>query len=178
MRGYRIGNLEFGYEQDYVKNNPILKPNVLVICLTNKLKFVGLKIGDGKTNFNNVGYINIGGEGSSIVVDDHLDKTSENPVQNKVIATELEKVFQSVSNGKTLIASAVTDKGIPTSSEDKFETIADNIKSIKDCNSSVINLFKFDCLSIKKLEACNKYSNFSIPITLCQYELRSRYYVR
>lgn len=46
------------------------------------------------------------------------------------INTELAEVKQSVSNGKSLIASAITDKGIETLSDATFQTMADNIKSI------------------------------------------------
>lgn len=35
-----------------------------------------------------------------------------------------------VSNGKKIIASAITDKGIDTSDEDTFQTMAENIKNI------------------------------------------------
>ena len=44
----------------------------------------------------------------------------------------LEECFQSVSNGKALVASAITGKGVNTASDATFETIAENINSIKD----------------------------------------------
>lgn len=67
---------------------------------------------------------------SSIVIDSELSKESENPVQNKVITEKLEEVFQSVSNGKQLVASAITDKGVLTSGDVTFEEMAVNIRSI------------------------------------------------
>ena len=42
----------------------------------------------------------------------------------------LDEVFQSVSNGKGLIADAITDKGVSTSASDSFQTMADNIDSL------------------------------------------------
>lgn len=39
-------------------------------------------------------------------------------------------VFQSVSDGKELIADAITDKGVPTSASDTFQDMADNIAQI------------------------------------------------
>ena len=39
-------------------------------------------------------------------------------------------LFQSVSNGKSKIAGAITDKGVTTSASDTFETMATNIKNI------------------------------------------------
>ena len=69
-------------------------------------------------------------QGNSIEVDSELSETSENPVQNKVITAKLNEVFQSVSNGKSLIASAITDKGIHTDASDSFQTIANNINAL------------------------------------------------
>lgn len=39
-------------------------------------------------------------------------------------------LFQSVSNGKSLIAGAITDKGVPTSASDSYSTMAGNIRAI------------------------------------------------
>lgn len=51
------------------------------------------------------------------------------------LTSRIEEVFQSVSNGKRLIAEAVTDKGIETLATDTFETIRENINNL--------NAFKF-----------------------------------
>ena len=40
------------------------------------------------------------------------------------------ELFQSVSNGKSLVAGAITDKGVPTSASDTFSTMATNISKI------------------------------------------------
>lgn len=42
----------------------------------------------------------------------------------------IDEVFQSVSNGKELIADAITDKGVQTSASDSFSTMATNISLI------------------------------------------------
>lgn len=42
----------------------------------------------------------------------------------------LDDCFQSVSNGKALVASAITGKGVTTASDATFETMANNIKNI------------------------------------------------
>jgi len=42
----------------------------------------------------------------------------------------LEELFMSVSNGKSLIAGAITDKGVPTSPSDTFQVMANNINQI------------------------------------------------
>lgn len=42
----------------------------------------------------------------------------------------LDKLFTSVSDGKSLIASAITDKGVPTAQDAEFAQMAENIKQI------------------------------------------------
>lgn len=42
----------------------------------------------------------------------------------------IDQLFTSVSNGKSLIAGAITDMGISTSGADSWETMAGNIKAI------------------------------------------------
>jgi len=49
---------------------------------------------------------------------------------NKTIIGAINENFTSVSNGKSLIASAITDKGVSTLATDTFATMASNIGSI------------------------------------------------
>lgn len=49
----------------------------------------------------------------------------------------INEVFLSVSNGKQLIATAITDKGVETSSDSTFQTMATNIKNISSANINV-----------------------------------------
>lgn len=42
----------------------------------------------------------------------------------------MNKLFQSVSSGKGVVAEAITDKGVPTSANDSFNTMATNIRAI------------------------------------------------
>lgn len=51
------------------------------------------------------------------------------------ISTDIETCFQSVSNGKTLLASAITDKGVTTAQDATFETMATNISNISGINN-------------------------------------------
>ena len=46
--------------------------------------------------------------------------------------TEVNNLKSSVSNGKSLIAAAVTDKGVPTAASDSFTTMSNNIRKIND----------------------------------------------
>lgn len=55
----------------------------------------------------------------------------------KDIKGAINEVFLSVSNGKQLIATAITDKGITTSSDSTFQTMAANIKNISSKNINV-----------------------------------------
>lgn len=49
----------------------------------------------------------------------------------------IDELFISVSEGKSLIASAVTDKGVETAADASFETIAENISQISSVPSGV-----------------------------------------
>lgn len=48
-----------------------------------------------------------------------------------LLREEFAAVKKSVSDGKALVATAITDKGVATESTDSFETMADNIGQIK-----------------------------------------------
>lgn len=63
---------------------------------------------------------------------------TKSTVQNEIdeLNTNLESCFQSVSSGKSLIASAITDKGVTTASDATFETMANNINNIKFSTST------------------------------------------
>lgn len=58
---------------------------------------------------------------------------------------ERDFLFQSVSNGKTAIAAAITDKGVETAANASFDTMAENIKAI----SGGGNLPAFESYKIK-----------------------------
>lgn len=46
------------------------------------------------------------------------------------LTQNMQEVFQSVSNGKKKIASAITDKGITTEPDATFSEMAENVKNI------------------------------------------------
>lgn len=50
--------------------------------------------------------------------------------EHKDLPSAINELFQSVSNGKELIASAITDKGVETDANAKFATMAENIGKI------------------------------------------------
>ena len=60
----------------------------------------------------------------------------ELPTTDKTIKGAITELFQDVSNGKTLVANAITDKGIKTLATDTFQTMATNIRNISGGSSS------------------------------------------
>jgi len=89
-------------------------------------------------------------------IDDALSEESTNPVQNKIITAKLNEVFQSVSDGKSKIAAAITDKGVDTAADATFNIMSENISKIetgssiqKDnmkvlCNKGILN--EIECI--------------------------------
>lgn len=68
---------------------------------------------------------------TNLSISTYQTKTDDELItQNKTIVGAINETFQSVSSGKKLIASAITDKGVTTSNTDTFQTMANNILSI------------------------------------------------
>ena len=72
-----------------------------------------------------------------------LDKTSKNSIQNEVVAKKIDEIEntineikKSVSDGKTLVATAITSKGVATESTDTFNVMADNVGKIQTGTSN------------------------------------------
>lgn len=97
-----------------------------------------------------------------IPVDNEINAESENPVQNKVIAAELEKLFQSVSEGKRLIALAITDRGVITSATDSFEQMAKNIMSLKRNDLDIRVSDTFSPVTLDGLSVANMKDSINI----------------
>lgn len=90
--------------------------------------------------------------GGARTIDPILSKTSTNPIQNKAIAgvmldnledignvtssgflpdaLAIKELKKSVSDGKTLVANAITAKGVSTATDATFEDMANNIDNI------------------------------------------------
>ena len=92
------------------------------------------------TNITNSDYIMITQDGESKKIKANTFSTKTEVTQqiqdaianndNYATKDELNELKNSVSNGKTLIADAITDKGVPTSATDTFQTMANNIRDI------------------------------------------------
>lgn len=70
--------------------------------------------------------------GLNIDLSNYQVKTDNSLVtSDKTVVGAINEVFQCVSNGKVLVATAITDKGIDTSSDATFEVMASNISKIQ-----------------------------------------------
>ena len=80
-------------------------------------------------------YQKVAGTAEVAVVDAEMSDTSTNTVQNKVIKKyvddETNALKKSVSDGKTKVANAITDKGVETATDATFDVMAENISKIE-----------------------------------------------
>ena len=81
-------------------------------------------------------------EASGVSIQDTANNFTATNVEGALV-----ELFQFVSNGKTLIASAITDMGVATSNTDTFQTMADNIRQISSGGTGEQPLYKFGLLS-------------------------------
>ena len=119
------------------------------------------------------------GSDATVTVDSALSTSSTNPVQNKVITARLNEVFQSVSDGKSLVASAITDKGVTTAADATFQTMATNIANIPSGSGGgqevVFNEYtSATTINIKKDTYQGKTLK-QIIIMYCSYYLKTNY---
>lgn len=88
----------------------------------------------------------------------------------------INEVFQNVSNGKQLIATAITDKGVATSSDSTFQVMANNIRKIiteSTVNYAITNNLTF-CSNDNTDSSIVEGSSYSANITAnAGYELSS-----
>lgn len=132
-------------------------------------------------------------------VDNAIENISASNIPIKDIAdnftaTNLEEalaeLFQFVSNGKTLIASAITDMGIATSNTDTFQVMANNIRMISGSSGEItthtITNNLTNCTTNNNNEsvssnssysaiitANNGYTNLSITVTMGEIDITS-----
>lgn len=93
-----------------------------------------LVLPNGKTiRWNNNGYTYIG--------------NSNNQLSQLANYSDFQEVKTSVSNGKSAIASAITDKGVSTASNATFQTMANNVRNIAQGVTSAMS-FAYDVSDI------------------------------
>lgn len=127
-------------------------PYTLPVATASRLG--GIKVGTG-LNIETDGTLNA--EAKEIEVDAFLSTTSVNPVQNKVITEKMNQVFRSVSDGKSKVASAITDKGVTTEADATFSVMAENISKIKKG-------LEYDVIGVKIVDFETDEINNDIPI--------------
>ena len=81
----------------------------------------------------------------------YIGNSSNIPIQLG-LKSDFDQCFQSVSEGKSLVAAAVTDKGVQTAADATFQQIADNIASIFQLDTSDAN-----ALASQILAGCTAY---------------------
>ena len=83
------------------------------------------------------------GWGAEVAAEDvSYDNTTSGMTADNV-QDAIDEVFQSVSNGKELIADAITDKGVSTSATDSFSTMAGNIESLEIATEDMIIILQY-----------------------------------
>lgn len=94
--------------------------------------------------------------------------TDLDTTEKSSIVGAINELFQSVSNGKQLIATAITDKGVNTSSDDTFQAMATNIGKISSGSSitySVTNNLSH-AVNNNSNTTVEKYNSYSANITV------------
>ena len=85
--------------------------------------------------------------------------------QNKTVNTALDELYNEAATGKELIAAAITNKGITTTSTDTFETMAANINNITtDYTEKTYNPDNISYHSCKKIADYSSTGEISIAI--------------
>ena len=90
-----------------------------------------------KDEIDNIDYSDFATHADLNAVETKLQKHCETNCNNALEASKsyadgkYNELFQSVSNGKALVAGAITDKNIATSANDSFSTMASNIRRIQ-----------------------------------------------
>ena len=101
-----------------------------------------------------------GGTGGSSDADKITIKDESNHFTSTNVEGALSELFQSASNGKKLIATAITGRGVETSNTDSFQTMATNINTLSIINPNVVEFSQMNDLVTSYLaDAESKYTN-------------------
>ncbi len=127
-------------QYEIIKSKSIIKDDGSLEYTPDDIKAINDKIGilsgDGepqeKANKADLASQEVGKGASLIGLNDSASNFESTNVEGA-----LNELFTNVSNGKQLIATAITDKEVPTSSSDTFGTMANKIRSIETGDYSI-----------------------------------------
>ena len=94
------------------------------------------KINSIETDLQNVVIYNPDDTNEDFITADNIAFSDSNFTATNVKGA-ISELFQSASNGKQLIANAITGKGIPTNKNDSFQTMATNIGNIQNGGTGI-----------------------------------------
>lgn len=130
----------------------------------------------------------------TVEVVDNLDSTDSNKALSANMGRELKEnldnCFQSVSDGKALVASAITGKGVTTAKDATFDKMATNISNIKTSitptagnkNTKTAKLSTYGTTSVTPSIALPANGTYIVTFVACQgskegYEVNSSFTV-
>ena len=111
----------------------------------------------------------------------------DNETRVTTLETQVSELFQSVSNGKTLVANAITGKGVSTSSTATFATMATNISKISSYkeetksfpvpltgSTTITSTFSADVIGIKQIILPTDNSRLIPQTTLESFKIEGK----
>lgn len=132
--GTLIGEgIEVGSNADLSKMSMSVSGQTLKLLNDGKqVASVDLPVGTGEIPDNTVLYEEDSESTGDVITAENITiKDTNNNFTAINVEGALSELFQSASNGKELIATAITGKGVETSNTDSFQTMATNINNIK-----------------------------------------------
>lgn len=104
------------------------------------------------------------GDGAETTIPESIEELKTQVATNTTniseLQTEVDNCFQSVSDGKTLVANAITDKGIYTANDATFATMSENIDKISTTQDyDIYN----ETIIVESMEQDANYTYLGIP---------------
>lgn len=120
-------NLNSKIEASRVAQKTYTDAQILKVVSDSNVNFTKLEDSIKNTN-KNVSTLNTSLNNSVKNINDSITNINEDIDD---LNDNVQNLFQSVSSGKSLVAEAITDKGVATSAKDSFSTMANNVRKIK-----------------------------------------------
>lgn len=97
---------------------------------------------------------------------DSMGITYATKTELEAVSADVEECFQSVSNGKALVASAITDKGVTTAADATFQQMATNIGQIETATSIDLAVRNAATLTFSSFTSNPSMTRVSGPTTM------------